>query len=85
MRVLFLDVDGVLNRHGFHPGESVGLRWREIEAWLAMQAIADDAFVIVDDGFDMGPYTARFVRTSPLNGLDHEAATAILKLFGLAP
>lgn len=30
MRVLFLDVDGVLNRVGFHPGESVGLRsWIE--------------------------------------------------------
>lgn len=32
MRVLFLDVDGVLNRTGFHPGESVGLRsWIEPE------------------------------------------------------
>ncbi len=34
MRVLFLDVDGVLNRTGYHPGTSVGLRsW--IEAPLA--------------------------------------------------
>jgi hypothetical protein len=145
MRVLFLDVDGVLNRTGYHPGESTGLRswiepelasrlsavieatsalivlssdwrmgreldvlrdelaaagvigvlhgvtpvvgpprWREIEAWLAVQSIAPDAFVIVDDGFDMGPFAARFVRTSPLTGLDNQAASAIMSLFGLA-
>lgn len=36
MRVLFLDVDGVLNRTGYHPGTSVGLRsW--IEPELAAQ------------------------------------------------
>ena len=59
-------------------------RWREIEAWLAVQSTAPDTFVIVDDGFDMGPFAARFVRTSPLNGLDHQAATAIVSLFELA-
>jgi hypothetical protein len=32
VRVLFLDIDGVLNRTGFHPGTSVGLRsWIEPE------------------------------------------------------
>jgi hypothetical protein len=32
VRVLFLDVDGVLNRVGFHPGTSLGLRsWIEPE------------------------------------------------------
>jgi hypothetical protein len=32
MRVLFLDVDGVLNRTGYHPSFSVGLRsWIEPE------------------------------------------------------
>lgn len=146
MRVLFLDIDGVLNRHGFHPGESVGLRswiepelarrlsevlaatsasivlssdwrqgreldqlraelaaagvigdlhsvtpilgpprWREIEAWLKDNTIAAEACVIVDDGFDMGPYASRFVRISPLNGLDRGAATAIIALFDGLP
>ncbi len=146
MRVLFLDIDGVLNRHGFHPGESVDLRswiepelagrlsevleataaevvlisdwrqgreldelradlaaagvkgnllgvtpvlgpprWQEIEAWLATLATAPDAFVIVDDAFDMGPLASRFVRTSPLNGLDRKAASAILALFDTPP
>jgi HAD domain in Swiss Army Knife RNA repair proteins len=60
-------------------------RWQEIEAWLAAHATAPDAFVIVDDAFDMGPFASRFVRTSPLNGLDLEAANAILALFGLQP
>lgn len=146
MRILFLDIDGVLNRTGFRPEKSAGLRswvepelagrlsevleataaeiglisdwrqgreidelrvdlagagisstlhgvtpvlgpprWREVEAWLAAQATAPDAFVIVDDAFDMGPFASRFVRTSPLNGLDREAANAILALFGLQP
>ena len=39
--------------------------------------------VIVDDGFDMGPLAPRFVRVSPLNGLDEQAAQAIRLL--LAP
>lgn len=143
MRVLFLDVDGVLNRTGFHPGESVGLRswiepelaqrlsevlrvtgaeivlasdwrrarelphlrdelcaagiegsllgvtpildgqarWREIEAWMIEHDVDHDAVVIVDDGYDMGVLGARFVRASPLNGLDQEAAKAIVALF----
>jgi hypothetical protein len=145
MRVIFLDIDGVLNRTGYHPAESTGLRswiepelasrlsavidatsasivlssdwrvgreldvlqhelaaagvigvlhgvtpilgpprWREIEAWLAKQPIAPEAFVIIDDGFDMGPFAGRFVRTSPLTGLDHEAAATIVTLFGQA-
>lgn len=144
MRIIFLDIDGVLNRTGYHPGQSVGLRswiepelaarlstvidatsaavvlssdwrvgreldvlrgelaaagvvgtlhgvtpvlgsprWREIEAWLAQQKFAPRDYVIIDDGFDMGPLASRFVRTSPLNGLDGEAAAAILRLFAV--
>lgn len=145
MRILFLDIDGVLNRTGFRPAESVGLRswiepelasrvseliaaidlvivlssdwrrgrelpqlreelaaagvagalldatpvlsdlnnprWREIEAWMAANAVGVEDVVIVDDGFDMGPLEPRFVRTSPLTGLDDEAARAIRRLF----
>ena len=143
MRVLFLDVDGVLNRTGFRPGESVGLRswiepelaqrlseviratgaeivlasdwrrdrelqhlrdelhaagvegsllgvtptlggqarWREIEAWMTEHDVGPEDVVIVDDGYDMGVLAARFVRASPLNGLDEEAAGAIVALF----
>jgi hypothetical protein len=142
VRVLFLDVDGVLNRTGFHPGVSHGLRswiepelarrlseviraigaevvmssdwrrgrelsqlrdelreagiecsligvtptlggarWREIEAWMAEHAVAPEAVVIVDDGYEMGELGARFVRCSPLNGLDAAAADAIVGLF----
>jgi Swiss Army Knife RNA repair-like protein len=143
VRVLFLDVDGVLNRTGFRPAESVGLRswiepdlaqrlcevihrtgaalvmasdwrlhreldelrdelraagidgtlvgttpelqdqprWREIEAWMVQHSAAREAIVIVDDLHDMGPLGARFVRTSPLNGLDDAAAQAIVALY----
>lgn len=142
-RVLFLDIDGVLNRTGFHPGESVGLRswiepelarrlcevldatgarlvmssdwrsgrslqhlqaelaaagiarsllgatpvlgrprWREIQAWMAEHEIAAESVVIIDDMHDMGPLAARFVRISPLTGLDEDAARAIVQLFG---
>jgi HAD domain in Swiss Army Knife RNA repair proteins len=143
VRVLFLDVDGVLNRTGFHPGVSVGLRswiepelakrlsdvlrvtgaeivlasdwrrdrelqhlrdelraagvdgslldmtpilggqarWREIEAWMIEHDVGPDAIAIVDDSYDMGALAARFVRASPLNGLDEEAAGAIVALF----
>lgn len=143
MRVLFLDVDGVLNRTGFHPGTSVGLRswiepelaqrlsgvvratgaeivlssdwrrgrellelrdelhaagvegsllgetpvhagqerWREIEAWMIAHEVGPTAVVIIDDGFDMGALAARFVRVSPLNGLDEDAARKIVGLF----
>jgi hypothetical protein len=56
-------------------------RWREIEAWMVDHDIGPEAVVIVDDGYDMGPLTARFVRCSPLTGLDDEAATAIVGLF----
>jgi len=143
VRVLFLDVDGVLNRIGFHPGTSVGLRswiepelakrlsdvlrvtraeivlasdwrrarelphlrdelraagvdgsligvtpildgqarWREIEAWMTEHDVGLDAIAIVDDGYDMGTLAARFVRASPLHGLDGEVARAIVALF----
>jgi len=143
VRVLFLDVDGVLNRTGFQPDESLGLRswiepelaerlcdvlratraqvvmssdwrlereldalrdelraagidaaligatpelagqprWREIEAWMVEHQVDREAVVIVDDGHDMGKLTERFVRTSPLNGLDEQAARAVVALF----
>jgi len=144
VRVLFLDVDGVLNRTGFHPGTSVGLRswiepelanrltevlrvtgaeivlssdwrrnrelqhlrdelraagiagsligatpslggqprWREIEAWMIEHGVSHEEIVVVDDGYDMGTLAPRFVRASPLNGLDEEIASAIVALFG---
>ena len=142
MRVLFLDVDGVLNRTGYKPGSSAGLRswiepelarrlskviaatgaslvmssdwrrgralpllqeelgaagivgslidvtpvlgeqrWREIDSWMKTHEVAPASVVIVDDGYDMGGLAARFVRTSPLNGLDVDAARAIVGLF----
>jgi hypothetical protein len=134
VRVLFLDIDGVLNRVGYSPDESVGLRswiepelaarlsellraidaaivlasdwrkgralehlvdeleaagvvgsllgvtpvlgrerWREIDAWMREHDVPAEHVVIVDDGYDMGTLAARFVRCSPLRGLDEEA------------
>jgi hypothetical protein len=143
VRVLFLDIDGVLNRTGFQPAETLGLRswiepelasrlcdvvratsaqivlasdwrlnrelqelrdelhaagidvslvgvtpaldgqprWREVEAWMVEHNLAREAVVIVDDKYDMGPLGERFVRVSPLNGLDDQAARAIRALF----
>ncbi len=142
VRVLFLDIDGVLNRTGYAPAASVGLRswiepelahhlddvirrtqarivmssdwrrgrdletlraelraagiesplddatpvigrerWREIEAWMAAHETGVDSIAIVDDGHDMGPLASRFVRVSPLNGLDADAANQLVALF----
>lgn len=142
VRVLFLDIDGVLNRTGYRPAQSLGLRswiepeladrlswllrtigaaivlasdwrrgrdlrllaaeldaagvigtlidatpelagerWTEIAAWMAAHGVMPDDVAIVDDGFDMGALAARFVRISPLNGLDHDAAHAVAALF----
>lgn len=146
MRILFLDVDGVLNRTGYRPRESHGLRswiepelaqrlnhvlrtvsaevvlasdwrinrsesqlraellaggiectlrgttpvisaaprWREIEAWMTETALAPAEMAIVDDMFDMGDLAPRFVRTSPLAGLDDASGAALIALFGPA-
>ena len=142
MRVVFLDIDGVLNRTGYHPVESHGLRswiepelaarlsrllrtvnavivlisdwrigrdlailanelrsagidgrllgatpslgserWREIEAWIAEHDVPVEDIAIVDDGYDMGPLRDRFIRISPLAGLDENAADAVAALF----
>lgn len=142
MRVLFLDIDGVLNRTGYRPCESVGLRswiepelaarlsqlvrtidaaivlssdwrrdrehaqladelrsagidgnllgvtpvlggerWREIQAWMAENDVHAESIVIIDDGYDMGSLASRFVRISPLAGLDDNAARAVVALF----
>lgn len=59
-----------------------GPRWREIEAWIVEHAVARDKVVIVDDGFSMGPLDDRFVRVSPLTGLDDGACARIVTLFG---
>src|SRR4051812_35014268 len=56
-------------------------RWREIAAWMTENGVAAEQVVIVDDGYDMGPLAARFVRCSPLRGLDEEAARAVEALF----
>ena len=140
--MLFLDIDGVLNRTGYRPDVSLGLRswiepelagrlshllraidasivlasdwrtgrelahlaeelraagvdgtlvgvtpklgqarWREIEAWMTANSVAPEHVVIVDDGYDMGPLATRFVRISPLSGLDDDAVQAIKLLF----
>jgi hypothetical protein len=143
MRVIFLDIDGVMNRTGYRPrGESRGLRswiepelaarlvalagqvgaelvmssdwrssadlaglraelaaagittplagitpvipgerWCEIRAWLDEHAVADAACAIIDDLWDMGPLAPRFVRISPLAGLDEAAAARVAALF----
>jgi len=142
VRVLFLDIDGVLNRTGYRPRESVGLRswiepelaarvsqlvrtidaaivlssdwrrgrehaqladelrsagidgnllgvtpvlggarWREIEAWMADNNVQAESVAIIDDGYDMGSLAGRFVRVSPLVGLDEDAARAVVGLF----
>lgn len=142
MRVLFLDIDGVLNRTGYRPRESVGLRswiepelaarlsqlvrtidaaivlssdwrrgrehaqladelrsagidgnllgvtpalggdrWREIDAWMADNDVQAESIAIIDDGYDMGSLAGRFVRVSPLVGLDEDAARAVVALF----
>jgi hypothetical protein len=142
VRVLFLDIDGVLNRTAYRPDKPQGLRswiepelaarlshvlrvidasivlasdwrtrreighlaeelrlggvegilvgvtpilgqarWREIEAWMIEHDLAPEHVVIVDDGYDMGPLAARFVRVSPRHGLDDEAVRAITQLF----
>lgn len=147
VRILFLDVDGVLNRTGYQPDNSEGLRswiepelaaqltrvlrvtrarivmssdwrlgrelhelhhelaaagvegafigvtpalrgaarWREIHAWMEEHAVAEQDVAIVDDCHDMGPLAARFVRASPLCGLDAQAAEAIIALFDGRP
>jgi hypothetical protein len=36
---------------------------------------------IIDDGYDMGPLASRFVRVSPLVGLDDDAVRALTALF----
>lgn len=145
--MLFLDVDGVLNRTGYRPETSSGLRswiepelaaqlnqvlgttganivlssdwrvgrelqalraelvaagvvglladvtpvlqgaarWQEIQAWLEQHEVRKEDVVIVDDTFDMGPLATRFVRASPLNGMDERVAAAIVSLFGAVP
>ena len=67
--------------HDVTPSLAGAPRWREIEAWMSANAIAADAIAIVDDGHDMGPLARRFVRTSPLAGLDDAAARALAALF----
>lgn len=146
MRVVFLDIDGVLNRTGYRPVKSLGLRswiepelatrlsrlvrtidavivlisdwrlgrdlahladefrsagidscllgatpflggarWCEIEAWMAEHDVSAENIAIVDDGYDMGPLASRFVRVSPLVGLDEDAARAVIALFEQSP
>ncbi len=58
-----------------------GPRWREIDAYMVEHALQPESVVIVDDGFDMGPLSSRFVRTSALTGLDAATAQAIIALY----
>ncbi len=66
---------------GVTPTLAGQARWREIEAWMIEHDVGPEDVVIVDDGYHMGELAARFVRASPLNGLDEEAAGAIVALF----
>jgi hypothetical protein len=57
VRVLFLDVDGVLNRTGYKPAESRGLvSWIEPElaGRLAREAVALDARVVMCSDWRIG-------------------------------
>lgn len=48
MRVLFLDVDGVLNRTTFSPAESVGLRsWIEAELAARLDRVCREAGAVL--------------------------------------
>jgi HAD domain in Swiss Army Knife RNA repair proteins len=64
------------------PEPATRERWREIQAWLDEHPEVTE-FAIVDDLWDMGPLGARFVRTSPLHGLDAAAAEQLAALFEL--
>jgi HAD domain in Swiss Army Knife RNA repair proteins len=57
VRVVFLDIDGVLNRHGFRPAESRGLvSWIEPElaARLAREVAVIDARVVLASDWRIG-------------------------------
>ena len=61
VRVLFLDIDGVLNRHGFHPGESIGLRsW--IEAPRGRHSEKPEAVRALIERASPGPRLELFAR-----------------------
>ena len=51
---LFLDIDGVLNRTGFHPGTSVGLRsWIEVELAHDAMTLESASDAAVDRGANL--------------------------------
>ena len=52
---------------------------------MTEHAVSIDHIAIVDDGYDMGPLASRFVRVSPLVGLDEDAAGAVVALFEQNP
>ena len=48
MRVLFLDIDGVLNREGFEPDEDAGLAsWIEAELAARLSALARETEAVL--------------------------------------
>ncbi len=53
-----------------------------IARYTETNGASHDDVVIVDDLYEMGPLAARFVRASPLSGLDRRAVDAIVALFG---
>ena len=57
MRIIFLDIDGVLNRTGYHPGQSVGLRsWIEPELASRLSTVIDatSAAVVLSSDWRVG-------------------------------
>jgi len=52
---------------------------------MAERDVSVEDIAIVDDGYDMGSLASRFVRVSPLVGLDEDAAGAVVALFEQNP
>jgi hypothetical protein len=72
VRVVFLDIDGVLNRHGFRPAESRGLvSWIEPElaARLAREVAAIDARVVLASDWRIGRTVAALREAFGVHGI----------------
>ncbi|HSN26104.1 MAG TPA: HAD domain-containing protein [Kofleriaceae bacterium] len=72
MRVVFLDVDGVLNRHGFRPVGSRGLvSWIEPElaARVAREVAALDARIVLASDWRLGRTVAALREALGVHGL----------------
>ncbi|MCD1261705.1 hypothetical protein B5M42_023160 [Paenibacillus athensensis] len=66
----------------FSEGLQTAVRWKEIEAWLNLNAdLTLESFVIIDDEWEMGPFTKdRFVRCRGYNGITQELKAEALRI-----